>query len=86
MKNKTHKICLISTSLDNPCAGWYVKNSNDINELVPNWRTSGKDIDNKELKMNLEDSLQIAMAYTIIKIEEAKKHLKMIEKALDEIK
>lgn len=81
---KIPDICKKTTSFDRVNAGWYVRNSVRVQDIVPEWTLPGGGICRDYLKDDIVECLNMAISYSKQRISEAEAHIKELQKAIDE--
>jgi hypothetical protein len=81
---KIPSICKKTTSFDRADAGWYVRNSVRVQDIVPEWTLPGGGICQNYLKYDIVECLNVAINYSQNRILEAEAHIKKLQRAIDE--
>jgi hypothetical protein len=82
---KIPSICKKTTSLDNTSAGWHVRNSVRVQDIVPEWTLPGGGICRDDLKYNVSECLKEAINYSKHRILDAEAHIRKLERAINEV-
>ena len=82
---KIPSMCKKTTSFDNAGAGWYVRNSVRVQDIIPEWTLPGGGICREYLKDDVAECLMVAINYSKHRILEAEEHIRKLEKAINEV-